>query len=321
MPYQQFNLGPYSNWDFSRSIMRPPPGAGGTATAFPPNVGAPAPGTRFNPTPRPGSYNPDYGGVPGALTPPDPFGDLAGVLPNLPQSNQALSSDILAQLHGDLSPDTVSGIENDAARFGISSGVGPDIINRRKIRSLSLTREDQINKGIGNFLNSLAGVSKTQTLSPELQAEIANRNATFGAAPVPADAASALESTFRRNSGFGGGGGGGAITYSGMGGPRRPTAPLQEPNFFWSGDTHGTRVGELADTGWGGNLFGAPTASQLGNEYDPLANFYGEGDNIDYGGDWQFGVPAAPRFGANQYDPLADYSGIDSSNIDFGAPD
>lgn len=328
MPYPSFSLGPYSNRDFLRRVPSRP----SSPAAFAPNVGAPAAGSALNPTPRPGSYDPSYGGVPGELTPPDVFGNLASVYPNLGASNSALSSDVLSQLKGELSPETIAGIEDDAARFGISSGVGPDILNRRKVRSLGLTREGVQNQGIGNFLNSLGAVSKTQNISPELWTEIANRNATFNAAPVPEAAAYGLESTFNRNAQqFGGARGGGSVTYSGMGAPTRPRAPLAEPNFYWNGPTHGTR-GDMP----GGTLFGSTSARQLtggggyqspqdlwdfgGDQYDPL-NPDSMGNNIDYGGDWQFGVEAQPRFGQNQYDPLADYSGLDESLIDYGASD
>jgi hypothetical protein len=257
----------------------------------------------LNPAPRPGSYSDAYGGVPGALGQPDPFGDLASVYPNLSGSNTQLSSDIGAQLRGELSPETTNAAWDDAARYGITSGMpGGDLSRRRSVVNIGRTREQQQQSGIQNYLASLAGLSRTQTVSPELQSEIASRNATMNAAPVPRANAEQLQTTFDRNVGrFGGGGGG--VNYPGMGRPGPLGTPPAQPNdFFANTNPRGTG---FSPGGYGGGYISplAPgtRAGGGGGDYNSWLDDYGLSQNFD------------PVF---QYDPFSDQSG--QGQVDYG---
>lgn len=280
----------------------------------------------FSPQPRAGSFTKEYGGVPGSIDAPDPFADLAALYPNLSQTNDQVSRNIMASLRGELSPETLAGIQNDAAAYGVTSGMpGSDLSFRRGITQKAGTREALQQQGLQQFLASLAGISKTQALDPAMQAEIADRNANYNAAPDPRANALQIQRTFDQNRG--GMNGGGGVTYSqsgrGGGGVGAPGLPPGQ-NDFWSGPTQGT--GWEAPTytgGWQSPLSGMDGfsfgngGSQGGlNYYDPFA--------IQQGGEIDFGTPggaggdgaAGAPFGGNQYDPLAEYGFGDS--IDYG---
>lgn len=161
-----------------------------------------------------------FGSRPGQIRMPNPFSDLSAIYPNLSGTNAQLSSDIGAQLRGELSPDTIAALHQNAAQFGVGSGMpGSGFQANYGLRSLGLATEDQINKGIGNYNSTLPTISNTQTVRPETQADISATNAINASAPDPAAAASYAKSLFdeylARISGGAGSGGGGA--YSGGG--------------------------------------------------------------------------------------------------------
>jgi hypothetical protein len=57
------------------------------------------------------------------------------------------------------------------------------------LKNLGLSVEQQQKGGLADYLNAITGISKTQTVSPELQTETALQNSVFNAAPDPAMAA------------------------------------------------------------------------------------------------------------------------------------
>jgi hypothetical protein len=137
------------------------------------------------------------GAVPGPIDLPNPYQDVARHLPSLGPLNNAAGSDVLSQLHGQLSPETLARIQDASASFGISSGMpGSGLQRNRTARDLGLATEDLQNQGLKNYGNLLGTVSKTQTIDPGLEADIASRNATFAAAPNPAAATSHAEDLF-----------------------------------------------------------------------------------------------------------------------------
>ena len=90
------------------------------------------PYTDTNPNPQSGVMN-AYGAVPGVLSPvtpstitslPNPLADLSGVAPWVPQATNAVGSDILAQLGGNLSPATTNALRNASAQWAAGSGTG-----------------------------------------------------------------------------------------------------------------------------------------------------------------------------------------------------
>lgn len=151
-----------------------PPGANYTAT---------------NPAPQRG--NGPFGAVPGPVGVPSAYNDLSGVYPSLTGTNSAASAAILAKLRGDLSPDTVAGIHEDAARFGVangmpgSSGILGSLASNRGLRDLGLAKEAQVQSGINAYSSLIPAVSSTQTVRPETQIGVAENNAVNAAAPDP----------------------------------------------------------------------------------------------------------------------------------------
>lgn len=158
-----------------------------------------APASRIPDSPSAYNYNPVYGGNPLPLPVPDPSADLSSVLPGLGSLNPKASSDILAELSGQVSPDTQAMIQNKAASFGTGSGMpGSGLAHNLNLRDLGLTSEGQIAQGVSDYSKLIPTVSGTQTVSPALQTEIANRNTNNAAAPVPAQAQSYAQQLFSK---------------------------------------------------------------------------------------------------------------------------
>lgn len=148
-----------------------------------------------NPAPRSGQGA--YGAVPGAIAAPDPFGNLAALYPNLSGANSQISANIMNELTGQLSPSTINNLRNQAASFGVSSGLpGSDFSGYQGLANLGLTTEKLQGQGLQDYLNAITGISKTQTLDPALQTEIATQNSVWNAAPDPAAAAKEEQNLF-----------------------------------------------------------------------------------------------------------------------------
>jgi hypothetical protein len=151
----------------------------------------------YNTRPSPTSGTTAFGEVPGPIDLPNPYQDLTRHLPQLGPLNQAAGSDILANLHGQLSPETLARIQDASASFGISSGMpGSGLQRNRTARDLGLATEDLQARGLQQYNQTIPTISSTQTVNPSLQADIASRNATFAAAPNPAAATSHAEDLF-----------------------------------------------------------------------------------------------------------------------------
>lgn len=129
---------------------------------------------------------------------PNPYEDLSNAYPNLTGTNQAVSGDILSQLKGQLSPQTIQMIQNAGATYGVGSGMpGSGLSKNLTLRDLGLASEDVQQKGIQNYNATLPTVSATQTVNPALQAEINSANAVNAAAPNPQMAASYAQGLFQ----------------------------------------------------------------------------------------------------------------------------
>jgi hypothetical protein len=117
---------------------------------------------------------------------PDPYGNLSKVYPNLGPTQDQLSQDIMSRLQGQLSPDTIANIENAAATFGVQSGMpGSGVANAIAPRDIGLMSQQLQQQGIGDFASILPMLSSTETVSPALQTQIAERNAQMAATPNP----------------------------------------------------------------------------------------------------------------------------------------
>ncbi|HEU4344058.1 MAG TPA: hypothetical protein VFU31_21090 [Candidatus Binatia bacterium] len=304
--------------------------------------GATAPlSTNYNLNPAPRSGKGPYGLVPGSQGLPDPFPDLAKRFPGLEQSNAQLAQNIMSELSGELPPDVIAAIEDEAARFGITSGMpGSDLARRRGARNLGLSTLDLTRAGLQDYLNATAGISRTQTVDPALKAQIAAHNALLNAAPDPAAAAAAMEASFRRGLDIPGvrGGGGGISSFNpGMpnlsaprGSPAGMGVPGQTP--IYTGPISGTRAPDTGSLGFGA---GAPFGSTPGvNPYTgmPIAqlpsndifssDFGGGGSPIQYygtGEPWAGSTDMQDLFDPNWDDPFANlYQGTGEYGYDAG---
>lgn len=147
--------------------------------------GSPAGGTgSYNVNPHPqgtgGILGDVFGRVPGAVQMPTPYNDLQKVYPNLPATNAAASQDILSNLEGNLSPNTITAIQDASNRFGL-----PTTDLNLSPRSLGETSDELVDQGLKEFTPFLKTTSATQTVSPATQAMIASFNAMNRASPDP----------------------------------------------------------------------------------------------------------------------------------------
>src|SRR5882672_3478347 len=110
--------------------------------------------------------------------------------PNLTGTNAGLSSALLSELSGQLSPQTQAAIADAAASFGVNSGIpGSGFAMNRYPRDIGLASEQPMHQGIGDYSSVIPSISGTQTVAPGqaagLNAEIGAMNATNSAAPDP----------------------------------------------------------------------------------------------------------------------------------------
>jgi hypothetical protein len=120
-----------------------------------------------------------FGGVPGTVQVPDPYTNLESVFPELAGANSGLSSSIMNELQGGLTSQTMSALDQAESDFGIT---GP--INTSPA-SLGTTSQQQQSEGISQWDSLLPTIATSQTVSPEVQAQIAQFNAQNQAAPNP----------------------------------------------------------------------------------------------------------------------------------------
>jgi hypothetical protein len=138
-----------------------------------------------------------FGAVPGQIgVPPSTYTQTTNAIPSLGPAGNAAGTAIQNQIAGKLSPATLAALRDAAATYGVSTGVpGSQFQNYDWLQSLGLNTENQVNTGIGNYNKTLTTVAGTQT-DPNLAASIADRNATYAAAPDPAAAASYAQGLF-----------------------------------------------------------------------------------------------------------------------------
>lgn len=135
--------------------------------------------------------------MPGQLPMPSPYSDLSSIYPNLSQTNAAVSSDIMSKLRGELSPNTVSQIQDAAAEFGVGSGMpGSGLQWNKALRDIGMTSEQQQQQGLQAYGSLIPAISGTQTVNPALQTEVNLQNSLNAAAPDPAAAASYAQELF-----------------------------------------------------------------------------------------------------------------------------
>lgn len=232
-----------------------------------------------------------YGGVPGPIGLPSPAKDLSAQFPGLGQANQRISNNILSELSGELSPETLTNISRAGAQFGVESGMPLSGESRsEQLKRLGLTTEQVQGQGLADYLSATGGISKTQTVSPETQVAIASRNATFAAAPNPAAAAAQAQSIFQQEldqlSGRMGQGGNRGTTLLGptvAGQGTRPVSTLDPDAAFmnspWSPPNIPAAVGPTPGVGGAYPYAGVPgTPAAPAAPWSPVTgNLYGGG--------------------------------------------
>lgn len=130
---------------------------------------------------------------------PQPFQDLSGVYPNLSGTNAAVSASILSKLGGNLSPATINAIQDNAARFGVQSGMpGSGLSRNLSLRDLGLTSEQVQQQGIQDYGSIIPAISGTQTVNPATQIALNETNAVNSAAPNPTAANTYAQSLFQK---------------------------------------------------------------------------------------------------------------------------
>ena len=149
----------------------------------------------FNVTPAPTNYSSTFGGVPGTTQlPPSLYQQSQSILPSLPQLTSQAGSVVGANLAGQLSPDVINAIKNQGAAWGISSGMpGSGVSANSSLASIGQSSQQLQQSGLNQFNQLLYGLG-SQQLSPSLESEIAQTNATLAASPDPSSAESYLQS-------------------------------------------------------------------------------------------------------------------------------
>jgi hypothetical protein len=163
-------------------LVNNPGGASNPVAANPAGgaVAAPVtPGYQYNASPGTQSGSGVFGAVPGQVQMPQPYQDLSSVYPGLAQQNQTLSDNMLAEMYGSLSPGTMDALNQIQEQWG-----GGEPLNLSP-ESLGLTDQELQSLGIGTYSGLMPTISTTQTVSPEVQAQIAEYNAMQAAAPNP----------------------------------------------------------------------------------------------------------------------------------------
>jgi hypothetical protein len=157
-------------------------------------------GGSYSATPAPQGGQGAYGRVPGDVAvPPSLWQQATSAIPGLGGLTGQASQNIMNELQGQLSPETIKMIQDHAASFGVASGMpGSGLEINTGLRSLGLTSEQLQQQGLQNYLSTIQGVGGLQQ-NPALMAQIATQNAVWNSAPDPAQAAGALENQYLRN--------------------------------------------------------------------------------------------------------------------------
>lgn len=248
----------------------------------------------YNANPNTQSGSGTYGSIAGATSVPDVYAQLSDLYPNLSQTNSAASDALLSQLSGTLSNATVNSIQDAAAKYGITSGMGASGLSKNlSLKDIGLTSEGQQNQGLQNYGNVLSGVSKTQTVSPETQISTSQSNAALSAQANPEDATNYALSLYNQYlsklSGAGGSTTGtGTTKVTTNAGGTGTTSPLQVTTPGSPGG--GSSVGVSNSTTGGytpvtGNTYGGFDATDMSNPTSGKGSTYmGEnnGDNYDW---------------------------------------
>jgi len=128
----------------------------------------------YNAAPSPQSGSGFFGAVPGTVGLPNPYQDLSHVVPNLSGINADLSGQIASDLSGQVSPSVLAAVNSAANGAGIDTS-HLDLTN--PIGTLGTSPEALQTQGMRDYSSILPIVSSTQTVSPNVEAQLAEFNA------------------------------------------------------------------------------------------------------------------------------------------------
>jgi hypothetical protein len=184
--------------------------------------------------PRPQSGSGVFGAVPGPISLPQPFQAFGKALPNTPAIAGGASSDIVNELSGQLSPDTLATIQNNGAAWGVDEGIpGSGLQQNYDLNAAAQASMAQQQQGQKNYQATVGPTSRYLTVAPSTEAELAQINAINAASPNPTQAGLVNIGSHIAGLGFGyalndltGGSGGSSVSYSDF-----PTNPSTDMNF------------------------------------------------------------------------------------------
>lgn len=148
----------------------------------------------YNISPAARSGSGPYGRVPGNIgLPPNLYQGVSNVYPGLSSTTRDVGNVIDSQARGVLTNETINNIQDEAARFGVTSGMPlrgapSSLAGYGGLRNLGRKVEDEQQKGVENYNKFLSTLASTVT-DPNLAAMIASWNANNNAAPDPTMAA------------------------------------------------------------------------------------------------------------------------------------
>lgn len=286
-----------------------------------------------------------FGGVPGAVTiPPNLYQGVQSIYPGLTGTTNQAANVIRHQLAGELSPETINTIQDEAARFGVSSGLPlTNFAGYRGLKNLGRNVEDVQKTGLESYNKMLSTLGPMMT-DPALAAQIAAWNATMGAAPDPRLNAEEMMRRYMQGLGTGmgarspgggtswvspstgwfgnpAGGGGGPLMITGTGDTSPRINMINTPGLtgetnpqdFWTGGADWWQTPE-ATSDW---LFYGGEPGGMGTDYSGLnTGSYDWWTNPEDTGDWLFYGGG----GESDFGPYSGgYEGLDQSFTDLGS--
>lgn len=284
LPFNQQPL-PYNQWAPLHRTGGPGNFAGATDIDYQNylntfNQGSPAgagtnPAYSTNPTPQPGVPNP-FGAVPGPVGLPNRFSDLAQVFPNLSATNAQVSGVLNDQIAGRVPNADVAFLQDREAAAAQAGGMpgtnvlGETLFGHRSARDYGMLEMARQQQGLGNYANIINAISGTQTVSPETQIGLGDRNAYYASAPNPTAANTYAQNRYdqyrRQMYGQGGGyqrpgpqeGTGSYVMPTGNSGGT-PTSSPAAPSPSGSSGTYSTgKLGPGSYTTQSGDIYGLP---------------------------------------------------------------
>jgi hypothetical protein len=225
------------------------------------------------------------GAVSGAMT----LGNQAySQLPGYSSSLGNIGSSIQAETGGQLPPDVIRQLQQQAAERGIATGTGGSANNNAAyLRALGLTSLDLTRQGQDALLKQLPALPGSQIsqnpnfyVDPRLAQDTATSNAIYRSAPDPRAAAQAAMAA--ANAGFANGRGSGGLNLGGGGGG----GPAYD---FWNSSSGpGTMTANSVGTGTyiGGVYYGAGQGPMGQSDVDRILTQYNPVRQAGGGFDW-----------------------------------